>query len=252
MLKFLIAMSTPDGILGKLLTLAPLALCACAETADPMTYGSRVDPTNIGVEASMKRDGSSHIYQWQVHDYDGSTHILTWRDSTCHGGEILKDFDSCLRNRCEPAVGLVCRPKVTAANHVEAPQIFSEMLACAASARMCGYQETLGPPATEYRVTILTGDAARYMAAGEISLSPNLGGTRIVVSHLEADKKAIVADVDSCLRLAAKRGLIESGSSAPYRYQTVEPLLDRFDVCLRSRSYSVEGCSERCPAPSTK
>ena len=116
---------------------------------------------------------------------------------------------------------------------------------------MSGYQETVGPRATEYRVTIVTGDAARYMAAGGIPLGQNLGGRRILVSHTETDKTTIVADVESCLRTAATRGVMENCGTEPYQCKTVQPMLDRFDKCLRSRSYAIEPCSEHCRAPST-
>jgi hypothetical protein len=126
------------------------------------------------------------------------------------------------------------------------------LLSCAASANLSGFQETVGPHASEYRVDIMTGDAARYMAAGEISLGKDLGGRRIVGSSTETDTKTVVADVESCLKLAAGRGVRANCDTANWRCTTVRPLLDRFDQCLRSRSYAVKECPERCSAPATK
>ena len=253
LVDILSATLTPDGIAGGLLCLMSMGLSACASNSgNPVPFGAQVVPTNTGIQVTMKREGSSRVYVWQVHDFDGTTHILTWKDSGGSAEEVLKDLDSCMRSRCEARGADGCPSKPAAAERPHAPEIFPAMLACAASARMSGYQEILGPRATEYRVTVVTGDAARYMAAGEIPLGRNLGGHRIVVSHVEMDKKTIVADVDSCLKIAAVPGLLESCGSGTYQCETIQPMLDRFDTCLRSRSYSVEPCSAHCTAPSAK
>lgn len=241
-----------DRARPELLFLACLSLTACADSARSIPFGAKIDPMNVGIDQSIERDGSNRIYVWQVHEFDGTTHILTWKDATGNAGEVLRDFDSCRRDRCQTTGEYRCPLNATAGERPHAPQLFPTLLTCAASANMSGYQETTGPRATEYRVLIVTGDAASYMAAGEIPLGPKLGGKRIVVSHAETDKTTVVADVDGCLRVAAKQGLFESCGIGNHWCKTVEPMLGRFDECLRSRSYTVEPCSENCSAPSAK
>jgi hypothetical protein len=242
-------MFTPGRIPAGMACLALMGLGACA--SNPIPFGARVDPTNVGVESSLKRDGFHPVYVWQVHDFDGTTHILTWKDTSGKAREVLTEFNSC---RTQGQTNGAGRLDEVAAERPHAPTIFPQMLACATSANMSGFEETVGPRATEYRVAIVTGAAAVYMAAGEIPLNPKLGGLRIVDTHTETDKKTIVADVESCLSVAASPGVIDDCGTTLRQCQTINPMLDRFDQCLRSRSYAVQPCSgpEQCPVPGHK
>lgn len=113
---------------------------------------------------------------------------------------------------------------------------------------MTDLAETRGPDATEYGVMVVTGDSARYLAEGVISLAPSLGARRIVVGRNPVAKAKVVADVRDCLGIAASRGPVESCVPGDYGCRTIAPMLGRFDRCLESRSYTVESPRAAVPA----
>lgn len=217
---------------------ANLSGCATSDSAVRAPYGARVSPVHAGFDLESSRGGSGIVYVWHVHDYDGTNHTLTWIDTGGTAREVVKRFDACVRNDCAMRMrSMSASPSCS--NEPARPPLFPGMLDCARSSEMTDYRETIEPDATEYDVLIVTGDAARNMAAGAIPLSRYLGARRKVTSVVPADKKKVVADVENCLRGAAARGVVESCASLG-RCTTIMPMVDRFDSCLRAHSYAVE------------
>jgi hypothetical protein len=128
LVRILIAMSTPERIPAGLLFLASMTLVGCADSVSLIPFGARVDPTNTGVEASIERDGLTYTYRWQVHDFDGTTHVLIWKDSTGSGREVLRDFDSCLRSRCQMIGRYSCPSSAIGADRPTPPSSFLRCL----------------------------------------------------------------------------------------------------------------------------
>lgn len=231
---------------GVLLGSALLALSGCASSARrPVTVGAQVVPTRTGFE--FYRRGS--VNTWHVYDYDGTSRVLTLEDPLGSFGAAVRQFNACVCSQCQalPSAYSASDPGSTRARP---PELLKHVHECAIAARLTDLRELPGPDATEYRLTLVVGDAARYMEAGEVLLWHPLGSRRNVTTSTAAGKAALVTDVNNCVRSASAAGTIDDCGSKGFQCQSVQSMLDRFDACLRSRSYTVEPESTSGPSAS--
>lgn len=181
-----------------------------------------------------------------VNEFDGSSHELVWPAEVVVADSVLKELVSCLSD---------LRWRVRLANSTSmatARFIGTEVTRCAAASGMPPYQEMPGPFAATYIVELATGNVNDVMPKPQgsriaASGGPFLGARRLV-HDTSVGSNSTASDVKQCAAEASSKGVF-SGSTAKMNTQgtlqttssfmTFEPMVRRFDECLRRLDYVV-------------
>jgi hypothetical protein len=183
----------------------------------------------------------------KVGDWEGTSEIYSWPAQALSDAEALRRLNACLDS-------LRMGMSFASPQNAQQPHFLrSAALHCIERSGMPSYTDTVGPDATEYDVVITAGNVNDHIApdAGSPVVafgSPYLGAQR----HIRATSAVpatVVSDVKSCTDQAATRGVFtnvrsatapeSSGLQTTWNHTSIEPMVNRFDQCLRGRGYVV-------------
>ena len=238
----------PAGLVGlSLVVLSWVAGCATGPSggsADVIPMAS-VTASTAGLAWNQ---GATSGMIVKVGDWEGTSEIYSWPAQALSDAEALRRLNACLD-------GLRMSVSFASPQNAQQPHFLrSATLRCIGRSGMPSYTDTVGPDATEYDVVITAGNVNDHIAPGPGSPvvafgSPYLGAQRHIRST-SAVPATVASDVKSCTDQAAVRGVFtnvrsvttpeSSGLQATWNNTTIEPMVGRFDQCLRGRGYVVE------------
>lgn len=243
-----------------LLYLVYAALTGCVTSGETDT--ARNSPVHVSVvatttEVGWRFDSSSGLIV-KIGDFDGTNDTFTWPIDALEDEERIQKFETCLE---EMKTNL---REARSTGKAEPHAMHTAVLACITSSGMPAYTTSAGQNATEYEVELQADrphqdfrqDVGFRTASKE---APLVAHSRI---RTEAAPPEVASDVNACAREASARGVystdqigtwgdtggmtggmiggMTAGMMGGSSRVSIEPLIERFDSCLRGRGYVVE------------
>jgi hypothetical protein len=238
----------PAGLVGlSLVVLSWVAGCATGPSggsADVIPMAA-VTASTAGVAWNQ---GATSGMVVKVGDWEGTSEIYSWPAQALSDAEALRRLNACLDS-------LRMGMSFASPQNAQQPHFLrSAALHCIERSGMPSYTDTVGPDATEYDVVITAGNVNDHIAPDPgspvVALgSPYLGAERHI-RMTSAVPATVASDVKSCTDQAAAHGVFtnvratttpeSSGLQTTWNHTTIEPMVNRFDQCLRGRGYAVE------------
>lgn len=231
-----------------------VVFCASFMSSCATVGGSADGPAAVRVSVISSTAGLS--WSWQpasgltveVGDFAGTNATFSWSSVVLADTDRLPALDSCL-DKLRMAVRFADPETITEPHFIRSAAIH-----CFESAGMPASVSTHDHDAREYDVQLTTGnvrDSTEREPGVRLSASggPYLGARRHIRTNA-ADPTTVVSDVTECRDRAAAGGVFTTTrmSGAPdsagwqmsFGHTTIQPMVDRFDQCLKNRGYGVE------------
>lgn len=234
---------------GSLLCLAYTALAGCVTPGE--TGGTRDSPVRASViatttEVGWRYDSSSGLIV-NIGDFDGTNSTFTWPIDALDDEARMQKFEACLGEMRDNLRA------TRSAYKAEPHALHTAALACITSSGMPAYSATAGQNATEYEVE-LQAKGRREDLGLEVGFRPPSNEAPLVgYRHIrtQAAPPEVARDVSACASEASARSLFSTDRTVPggnfggltaggMTKLTIEPLIERFDGCMRDRGYVVQ------------
>lgn len=240
---------TYQGLTFSILALTAVGwMAACADTAHQPDHqpnrqvSAVVQSTTLGFTSTAPTQPGYVIH---ISEIDGSNVDLAWAAETSFQEGSLKGLQSCLADArwqfrfADPAASPTPHAVRSAVDH------------CMATSNMPPYEEHAAKDSTEYTIQLSTGDihdrtrpevGSRVWASGGAPL-----GALRHVSNPTTNRNTVETDVNTCTIAAADKGIFDTARTSTsdglfvtsQGYTTIQPMLERFDQCLREKGYTV-------------
>lgn len=183
----------------------------------------------------------------KIGDFEGTNDTFTWPSQALANTDSLAALDTCLDN-------FRMQVRFASSQSREQPHfIRSGVVGCIERSGVSGYVNTRERDSTVYDVEFTTGNVNDSVAPERGAPLVSSGGPHLgALRHIRAGAApaTVAIDVQACRDQAAAAGVFtttrmssspdSSGRQASYGSTTIQPMLDRFDGCLRGRGYGVE------------
>jgi len=235
----------------KLLAAMLLTTSLMAATSSGAT-GSPADVVRISATAAKFGIAWSSLSSAglivRVADLDGTRDTYSWPADEQPSPDALSGVKDCLEK-------LRWFVRVASPEQVSQPHfVHRAAIECFESAGLSGSVETHDPDALEYTVGLSTGNlneshsrepGTRVSASG----GPFLGALRIIRSD-HTDSVTVIKDLRECRDEATVHGVFtdsrsssvadSAGLQITYSATSIQPMVERFDQCLKNRNYVVQ------------
>jgi hypothetical protein len=234
------------------MTLAFVGGCA---TSDQSSHkpGPPLEVSVISTTAGVRWGASSNAaLVVKVSDIDGTNEVFSWSHEAQASTGRLPDLHACLSN-------LRMRLRFVDAASIAQPNfIRSQATQCFESSGMPTFASTREPHTTDFYVQFSTGNVN-----GGVQREPGILMSTSGGPHLGARRRirartsiylTVAKDVKGCSDSAAAEGVFatnrltvgtdSSGWQTTSTTTSIQPMLDRFDQCLRGLDYIVESAED--------
>lgn len=212
-----------------------LGSCAVNSGTAGMHTSMSVRAAHAGIRCLCDKNGvAGNDTALVINEPTGTRETLTWHTSPLSQPDSVRKLQACLqasRQRVRfSEIRLTPKYTVTTPNSMK-----RTVLGCIQSAGLAPYEETVQPDETEYFVNIGVHWPSHPQEDGRPA-PDRIVEARRWIQRSTTNATLVLQDVRECF--------VSASASTAWRISsestTIQPLTDRFDQCIRAKSYTVE------------